>query len=340
MMDVRGRFNTALKDTVEEWKKKDTVKGVYVHGSYVKGIISPNSDLDLCVIMEADEAPAQLLAKYKGVMIDMTFFTPEDVQDVVEGNTHDMVKIASVVGQLRNAEVLYDKEGKLKSWQKDVSTYQWPKESIQTAKTEAIEALQSASAFAAEEDIISAVYEIREGLFELGRAVLMKNNNFCVIKPAEILTEIRMMDPMTYQLFLRTFKLKGLGENELLDMLEDIKAWIKKAEELFDAESSDIAATIILSDAQRSTFSAINLTLNGDYELAVFELRLAIRKLGQALLAISGETTFNARTFISDIKEHEPNFYNNILVKYGAYEFHPKGVKRSIGEAEFIAKRI
>ncbi|TXT54140.1 MAG: hypothetical protein BAJATHORv1_90089 [Candidatus Thorarchaeota archaeon] len=340
MMDVRGRFNTVLKETVEEWKKKDNVIGVYVHGSYVNGIITANSDLDLCVIMETDEAPAQLLAKHKNVMIDMTFLTPKDVQDVIEGKTIDVSKIASVVSQLRKAEVLYDKEGELKGWQKEVAVYQWPPETIQSVKTKALEALESATTFAEKDDIISAVHEIQVGLFELGRAVLMKNNNFCVIKPAEILTEIRIMDPMTYQLFLRTFKLKGKNENELLEISDIIKMWIAKAERAFDAESADVTATIILSDAQRAAYSAVNLTLNGDYELAVFELRQSIRKLGEALLAISGEVSLNPRTFIQDIKEHEPEFFERVLVKYGAYEFHPKGVKRSIGEAEFLAKRL
>jgi predicted nucleotidyltransferase len=49
---------------VKEWKKQKNVKGIFVFGSYVRGTLTANSDLDIGVIWDGDEAPVQLLTKH------------------------------------------------------------------------------------------------------------------------------------------------------------------------------------------------------------------------------------------------------------------------------------
>ena len=144
MFDVGARFETAMKDTVEEWKKNENVSGIYVYGSYVKGTVTANSDLDLCVIWAGNEAPVQLLAEYKAVRIDMLFRTIKSIEDILEGKTEDDFKIADVIGMLRDAKVIYDRDKLLKDWQKRAKEYTWSEEVIEQVKKHALDALSAA----------------------------------------------------------------------------------------------------------------------------------------------------------------------------------------------------
>ena len=104
----------------------------------------------------------------------------------------------------------------------------------------------------------------------------MVNNNFLILKPAEVLTEVRMLDPMTYSLFLRAYKLKGMDEPKLLAVLQDLRQWLDIAEARMSGVTLDeqvILATGFLSNAQREYHGSLGLTYNGDYELAVLEMR-------------------------------------------------------------------
>jgi predicted nucleotidyltransferase len=57
MMNLRRRFDSALHDTVKEWKKQKNVRGIFVYGSYARGTQTANSDLDIGMIWDGDEAP-------------------------------------------------------------------------------------------------------------------------------------------------------------------------------------------------------------------------------------------------------------------------------------------
>ena len=85
MPDIRDRFNTALKDTVQEWKQHDNVVGIFVYGSYVQGTITANSDLDIGIIWRGDDAPVRLMSTHKEVVIDMVFMTVSEVEYVLDG---------------------------------------------------------------------------------------------------------------------------------------------------------------------------------------------------------------------------------------------------------------
>ncbi|MFW9965902.1 MAG: hypothetical protein ACFFEA_01985, partial [Candidatus Thorarchaeota archaeon] len=180
----------------------------------------------------------------------------------------------------------------------------------------------------------------RNGLFDLGRVIVMKNNYFSILKPSEVLTEIRLLDPLAYPLFLRTFKLKGMEEEELVETLRELEEWIGIAESRFGEGMVDEYAAELLARAQREYHGAMNCALSGDYELAVLEMRQAVDNIGRVLLAIAGKFEVDQTSFVQELKENEPVFYENILVRYGAFEFTTKAVQRSIGEARFIAQRL
>ncbi|MFX0107936.1 MAG: hypothetical protein ACFE7R_06620, partial [Candidatus Hodarchaeota archaeon] len=141
-------------------------------------------------------------------------------------------------------------------------------------------------------------------------------------------------------LFLRTFKLKGMEEEELMDTLTEIEEWINMVEFRFsEGSAADYAADLIMR-VRREYHGAMNCTVSGDYELAVLEMRRAVDNLGRALLAVAGQFDFDQTGLIQQLKENEPVFYENIMVRYGAFDFTQKGVERSIGEARFIAQRL
>lgn len=343
MADVRKRFTDALKDTVKEWKSHENVKGIFVYGSYVRGTATANSDLDICIIWDADEAPVRLMSTHKEVLVDMVFMTVKEVENVFGGITKDVTKISEVINRLRNSLVKHDTKGMVSNWQKKAADYVWSDESISQVKTTAMEFLTRARKFAEDDEGPSAIFEMRQGIFDLGRIILMVNNNFLILKPAEILTEVRMLDPMIYSLFLRTFKLKGMDEPKLLAVLQDLQQWLDIAESRISSVTVDeqaILATGFLSNAQREYHGSLGLTYNGDYELAVLEMRQAACSLGRTLITLKEFSSIVDGVFMDQLSEIEPGFYEEILVEHGAYDILPKEITRIIGEAQFIAQRL
>ena len=59
MKDLHRRFDTALNDTVKEWKSHKEVKGIFAYGSFVRGTVTANSDLDIGIVWGADDAPVR-----------------------------------------------------------------------------------------------------------------------------------------------------------------------------------------------------------------------------------------------------------------------------------------
>jgi predicted nucleotidyltransferase len=342
MTDIHGRFNTALNDTVNEWKKNDNVIGIFVYGSYVRGTITANSDLDIGIIWDGDVAPVRLISKHKEVVIDMVFMTVKEVEAVLDETSKDVYKISEVVNRFRTSKILHDTKKMLEQWQNSVHQYVWSDEVISEVKNLALEELARGEKFVEDEDYESAIYEVRDGLLHLGRVIVMTNNIFTLHKPAEVLTEIRMLDPVTYKLFLRTFKLKDMNEPRLLKILEEIEEWLEKTEKRLDEVSSDsqlVEATGLLAQAQREHHGALGLTYSGDYELAVLEMHQATCDLGRAMVAIKGETTEDV-AFIPNLRKNENDYFSLILVEHGAYDIQPAEIKRIINEARYLAHRI
>lgn len=343
MMDLHHKFNTALKDTVDEWKKRDEVQGIFTYGSVVKGTATRNSDLDLVIIWDGDEAPARLLAEHMGVVVDMDFITPAKIEEIFDDKEDLAFTVAGVISRMKEARVEYDKNGMLKKWLEMASSYEWPDSIMSKVKAEALEELKDAEVYLDQDDIESAVHTMRGGIFDLARVVLMQDNVFNIIKPSEVLSNVRMLDPMMYQLFLRTFRLKGIGEGKLLQMLEIVKDWLKKAVDIFE-ESEDIPPESSigshLTQAQRYYYGSQTLTLNGDYELAVLEMRRSITMIGLALLALKGNPVGPNESVAAKLREFEPRFFEEVMVEFGALDLIPKGVQQGIGEARFIAQRL
>ncbi len=343
MADVRKRFTEALKDTVNEWKRHKNVKGIFVYGSYVRGTATANSDLDICIVWDADEAPVRLMSSHKEVLVDMVFMTVKEVENVFDRVTSDVTKISEVINRLRNSLVMHDTDGKAGEWQKKTKDYVWSEESISQVKSSTLEYLTRAKKLAEEDEGPSAIFELRQGLFNLGRVVLMLNNTFLILKPAEVLTELRMLDPMTYSILLRAFKLKGMDEPKLLTALKDLQQWLDIAESRISSAIVDeqaILATGFLASAQREYNGARGLTYNGDYEMAVFEMRQAACSLGRTLIILKEFSSMVDGVFMDQISEIEPGFYEEILVEYGAYDILPKEILRIIGEAQYILQRL
>ena len=342
MTDIHRRFNTALDDTVAEWKQHANVRGIFVYGSFVKGTLTASSDLDIGIIWDGDEAPVRLMSTHKEVIIDMVFMTISEVEAVIDGTSKDVFKISEVVNRLRTSQVLHDTDQMLKNWQKSVQQFVWSDEVINDVKNLALEELSRAKKFLDDEDYESAIYEVRDGLLYLGRVILMTNNIFTLLRPAEVLTEIRMLDPITYKLFLRTFKLKGMDEPKLLTILGEMKEWLEKTEKRLVGITSDsivIETTGLLAQAQRQHLGSQGLTYAGDYELAVLEMRQAASTLGRSMVAMKGQTTEDV-AFIPNLRVSEQEFFTLVLVEHGAYDIQPTEINRIISEAQFLARRI
>jgi hypothetical protein len=81
-------------------------------------------------------------------------------------------------------------------------------------------------------------------------------------------------------------------------------------------------------------------TINGDFELAVFEIRQAVDSLGAVLLALEGRPNVDAARMVDDLREYQREYHDMVFSQYGAFDFQPKAIKRALGEAQFIAQRV
>ncbi len=344
MMDLYRRFETALNEIVEEMKAQKQVRGVFTFGSYVKGTTTIDSDLDVCVVWDEDDAPVELIAEKKDVRIDLLYKTVSEIQKTLSGEITDVLKIGAIVGMLRDAKIAFDRDGLIKKWQETARGYSWSDEMIASVKKKVDDHLRRAVQYnEQEEDSVNAVHELRCALFEIGRVILMRNNIFTIVKPAEILNEVRMLDPITYQLFLRAFKLKRFErEEELTDALGMVKAWMQKMISKYENSEGPVDSEIIsdISEAQRQYYGSYRLTLNGEYELAILEMCEAINLIGRAMVELDGHRITDETSLITLIRNHEEEFFNTIVMPLGSFQFPPKAVRRSISEAQFIAQRI
>ncbi|MHA1881491.1 MAG: nucleotidyltransferase domain-containing protein [Candidatus Thorarchaeota archaeon] len=341
MMDLHRKFDTALQDTVDEWKKRDEVKGIFTYGSFVRGTATANSDLDILILWDGSEAPARLMAEHMGVTVDMDFITPSDLNNVFSGEDKNSIRIAGIISRMKGAKVHFDTDGMLKKWLEQASKYVWPEELILGVKTGALEHLKNAESLLDQDKIAGAIHQMRRGIYDLGRVAIMRNNIFSLIKPSEVLSEIRMLDPMMYPLFLWTFKLKGMDEDSLMETLRAIEKWLKIAVEKFETgDATDDVLIAHLTQAQRFYKGAETLTLNGEYELAVIQIRKAITMLGLAFLALQDAPLQKGEYITIKLHELEPEFYEQILLEHGAYDMPSKAVGRGIGEARFMAQRL
>ncbi len=342
MIDLHRKFQTALKDTVDEWKKRKQVSGIFTYGSVVKGTATASSDLDLAIVWDGEEAPARLMAEHKGIIVDMDFIPKSRIDSILGGKESHAYTIAGVISRLKNARVEYDRDGDVKRWLERARDFSWPIEIVSTMKEIALEEIDRSENHVSQGDTVSAVHEMRNGIFDLSRLILMHNNMFDIIRPSEVLSDIRIEHPMMYQLFLKTFRLRDLRERKLLEILGVVKEWIERAVERFET-TEDLAANssvwMQITQAQRNYYGAQNLTLGGDYELAVLETRTSITEIGQALLTLQSAYQ-SGDSFMTSLRENEPEFYNTVALEYGAYDLLPKGVLQGIGEARFIAQRL
>lgn len=343
MTDVHKRFKTALEDTVKEWKSQKSVRGVFVYGSFARGTATSESDLDVGIIWNAEEAPVRLLSTHKEVRVDMVFMTIREIEAVLDGTIDDVIRISEVVSRLRTSEIQYDPDGMLKKWQKQASDYIWSSGTINGTKKTALEAFLLARKYADGNDYASAIHEMREGLFQFGRAIVMSNNIFTMLRPAEVLTEVRMLDPITYKLFLRTYKLRGLDEPRLLVILGEIRKWLERVEkqlELIEDSRMSTQAIRLLAQAQRQYHGSLGLTYRGDYELATLEMRETTSTLGRVMVLLTGRKVSGEVGLITTLRETETEFFNQILVEHGAYDIQPTEISRIINEAQFLVHRI
>ena len=171
----------------------------------------------------------------------------------------------------------------------------------------------------------------------------MTNHIYHILRPSEVLSEVRLLDPITYQLFLRTYKLKGMDETKLINVLEQVKEWLDRAEQKLEkmgTEGDAALVTALLAQAQREYFGALGLTYAGDYELAVLEMRQAACSLGRALVTVHDWKYLESAAFLSTLEETEPRFYAEVLLEHGAYDILLPEIKRIIGEAKFVAQRF
>lgn len=342
MIDLHRKFQTALKDTVDEWKNRKQVSGIFTYGSVVKGTATASSDLDLAIVWDGEEAPARLMAEHKGVIVDMDFIPKSSMDKILGGEESHAYTIAGVISRLKSARVEYDRDGDVKKWLERARNFSWPIEIVSKMKEIALVEIDRSEKHVSQGDTVSAVHEMRNGIFDLSRLILMHSNFFNIIRPSEVLSDIRIEHPMMYQLFLKTFRLRDLRERQLLEILGVVKDWLERSVERFEATedlASNSSAWMQITQAQRNYYGSQNLTLSGDYELAVLEMRTSITEIGQALLTLQNAYQ-SGDSFMTSLREHEPEFYNKVALEYGAYDLLPKGVLQGIGEARFIAQRL
>ncbi|MFO7837862.1 MAG: nucleotidyltransferase domain-containing protein [Candidatus Thorarchaeota archaeon] len=339
MMNIRAKFEQALQDTVDEWKKQEHVEGIFVYGSYVNKAQTPDSDLDVCIVWNEEEAPVRLLSHHKGVRIDMTFITPATIQEVLNRKSKNPQQIAEVIERVKGSKVAYDKSGKLEEWRATAENYTWPEDVVIAVKERTAAELDRSKELL-DEHRVSSICELRNALFDLARTILMTNNNFGIIRTADVVSQSRLLNPTMYKMFLRTFKLRSMNEEQIMNVLDDVKSWLQEVEDRLEKSDLDTVVIPLLNRAHRHYFGALSLTINNSYELAVLEMRHSIFMIANALLAMHGIQEPDSLEFITSLREKENEFYEDMLLSYCEFNLQPRAISRAIDESKFVLGRL
>lgn len=268
-----GSFKNAL-NAIHKFVSRESqnreVLGIAVFGSFAKGNLHKNSDIDVLLLKEGgiyfremDEIDGLNLEVYRA---PIKIFTPPFYGG--EGRVlFDMFRLQA----LRSGKIIYDPMGLMGQLRIEAYSSRIPLSYIEETLNKAQTRVRRAGDFLQRGRPQLAEYEIFGASIDVARALLLSENVPEINTPRLFLPHLRAKNHAFYKLLCETQDLHGLGRSDvelslanLLGMLETISGKFKEN-----------WVSGLIEGAKTEALSAKDCLRYGDYESAMLQIRFS-----------------------------------------------------------------
>ena len=312
------RMKIAVDAFLSEESVDKDVKGIFVFGSYPKGIVRPSSDIDLIVLHRSKRDHTTFISQNE--IFECIYLTPEDmIRLVSRGMWIDIVL---------TGEILYDPDDAVKELKDKVAKWEWTPEHIGKQIELSKEEIEKSIKMLNEQRPWDALQFTRNAATELMRATLMKNQQkeISLVHLGDLLDYIREKDKRLYQIVASLHDFTGVSPLGLKEWISKIqvrrneveqKAIIQLLNELDDQGPSELLgkykSTIKkLRPSKTQIRNAEDCLEKGNHEGALLHMRWSLRLLGM----LSSYDTSGG--LLKHIEIHDPNYYQ-LMIEIGGF---------------------
>lgn len=312
------RMKLAVDAFLSEESVDKDVKGIFVFGSYPKGLVRPSSDIDLIVLHRSKRDHTTFI--HQNEILECIYLTPEDmIRLVSRGMWIDIVL---------SGEILYDPDDVLKELKDKVTKWKWTSEQIGKQIEVSKEEIEKSKKMLNEQRPWDALQFTRNAATELMRATLMKNQQteISLVHLCDLLDFTRLREKRLYQIVASLHDFTGISPLRLKEWISRIQVRRneveqKAIEKLID--ELDVQSTSELLGKYKSTIkrlrpsktqllNAENCLEKGDLEGALLHMRYSLRLLGML-------SDFDSSGgFLKHIEIHDPNYYQ-LMIEIGGF---------------------
>ena len=279
MGSFKNALNAIHKFVSRESQDKE-VLGIAVFGSFAKGKLHEDSDIDILLLKDGG-LYARRIEEVDGLNLEV-YSAPIEIFTLPlhcgENLLFDMFRLQV----LRSGKIIYDPRGLLEQLRIKVCTSRIPSSYVEKTLEKVNAKIRCAEDLLRTGRLRLAESEILSASIDAARALLLNENVPEINTPRLFLPHLRIKNPGFYRVFREIHGLNGLGRsdvesslNNLLGRLEAISGRFKENRILNLIEKAEIEA-----------LSAKDCLTHGDYESAMLQIRLSESML--AHLSVGG----------------------------------------------------
>ncbi|MCS7120191.1 MAG: nucleotidyltransferase domain-containing protein [Candidatus Bathyarchaeota archaeon] len=258
---------------VQKESSNNRTIGIVLFGSYARGNINSNSDIDLLIIEESPSITSQkILVEDK--ILHVHRWPVNVFNRLFVADFHNPYSGAFCLDVVRSCRILYDPKGVVKSYKKHVDAISFPSLYTLFFLRKAEKRLYHAQAFMSKGCLERAELLARKASEDLGRAYLLKNGSPQIFPAKFFAPKLRQISPDFWEIFAEVNNIEDVGMSDVEDpfykVLEEnyellLKSKGNKCPELF--RCIDVANNEILN--------ARDCLENRDFAAAMLQIRYA-----------------------------------------------------------------
>jgi len=288
------RMSVLLEDFVQRESQNESVVGILVFGSFVKGGVRATSDLDLLVMREDIEEYSRTRQTEKGILLEIHRWPLKIFAKPFSGESGNPFTDAFCFDVMRRGRILYDLKGALRQFKRYAQTHKFPSSHVKSFVDKAHESLRLAKILLEKKELEGAELELRKASEELARAILLETDVLEIIPPKCYLPHLRKTLSF-YSTFREVHNLENLSKDEIEAAIQNISEWRERmVEEIRRAGKEDwVKLGGAIHGAQSELSNAQDCLMNGDLEAAVLQVRYSAMLVASPIVRLLQGTSAN-----------------------------------------------
>lgn len=269
MGSFKNALNAIYKFVSRESQSRE-VLGIMVFGSFAKGNLHKNSDVDILLFKDGG-AYLREIEKINGLNLEVyrapikIFTSPFHGE---EGRfLFDMFRLQA----LRSGKIIYDTKGSLGQLRIEACNSRIPLSYVKETLDKANMGIYRAEDFLQRGHSQLAEHEIFGASINVARALLLMENVPEINTPRLFIPHLRAKNPIFYRMLREIHELHGLGRSDVEASLANLLGMLQLASVRFKKNW----VSGLIEKAKAEAFSAKDCLRYGDYESAMLQIRLS-----------------------------------------------------------------